>query len=199
MNVEPHNLLRLGNAVRIRREELGLQQTDLKRRGGPSSTTLSLIERGLYEMTPLMLRRLDQGLDWMDGSAADVLAGLEPTPIPRARPVRPKMGTETHRVWAIVNTLTGRIAASLQAQADLYEWTKVRLPASEQAEHESFAEAAAEPLVNASAEFAQLVANLAASPKKEKEHVMEAPQKSSAPETGDKNTRRMSTTRSTGA
>lgn len=74
------DLQRFGRIVRERREELGLQQEEMKDRGGPSSTTMSQIERGVGKPpTRLVLDRLDRGLGWASGSAKRTLAGGEPS------------------------------------------------------------------------------------------------------------------------
>lgn len=74
-------LVRFGALVRSRREELGIQQDEMRRYNGPSSTTLSGVERGMVHPSPLTLRRLDVGLRWEKGSAKAALAGGEPTPL----------------------------------------------------------------------------------------------------------------------
>lgn len=74
------NLARFGQIVRSRREELGIQQEDLDQYGGPSSTTLSRIERGIAPPSAKTLRKLDVGLRWATGSAARTLDGGEPAP-----------------------------------------------------------------------------------------------------------------------
>ena len=73
--------MRFGRIVRSRREQLGIQQEDLDQYGGPSSTTLSRIERGVADPSAKTLRKLDQGLRWASGSAKRALDGGEPTPL----------------------------------------------------------------------------------------------------------------------
>lgn len=49
--------------------------------GGPSSTTMSRVERGIAPPSAKTLRKLDAGLRWQQGSAARVLEGGDPTPL----------------------------------------------------------------------------------------------------------------------
>ena len=49
--------------------------------GGPSSTTMSRIERGVAPPSAKTLRKLDAGLDWESGSAKRALDGGDPTPL----------------------------------------------------------------------------------------------------------------------
>lgn len=73
------DLTRFGQIVRERRERLGRQQDRMTDYGGPSSTTMSKIERGdLSHPSPSTLRKLDTGLEWQPGSAATTLAGGTP-------------------------------------------------------------------------------------------------------------------------
>jgi transcriptional regulator with XRE-family HTH domain len=76
------DLARFGNIVKRRREQLDLQQEDMRHHGGPSSTTMSEIERGLARIHPSTLRKLDAGLRWAKGSAAKTLDGGEPEELP---------------------------------------------------------------------------------------------------------------------
>ena len=74
-----NELERLAKAVRLRREELGLRQDQMRNRGGPSTTKLTEIERAMPPApTAGTLRKLDVSLGWAAGSAAAVLAGGEP-------------------------------------------------------------------------------------------------------------------------
>lgn len=75
------DLGRFGRIVRERREELGLQQEDVRDHHGPSSTTMSGIERGAITPSPLTLRKLDTALQWVAGSAQIALGGGDPTPV----------------------------------------------------------------------------------------------------------------------
>lgn len=75
------NPIRFGQIVQKRREELGLTQDDIAAAGGPSDTTLTRIEKGLGASRPSTRRSLDKPLRWKPGSAADVWAGGDPTPL----------------------------------------------------------------------------------------------------------------------
>lgn len=79
---------RLAKAVKARRTQLGLAQGDLGGRGGPGVVTVGQIERGQNRPQGLTLARLDRALEWEPGSAAEVLAGGQPTPASGAS-VRP--------------------------------------------------------------------------------------------------------------
>lgn len=73
---------RLGEQVKKRRDELELSQIDVWQAGGPSNTTLSLVENGLVEtLTRTTARKLDKGLQWEPGSARAVWNGGEPVPL----------------------------------------------------------------------------------------------------------------------
>lgn len=75
-------LERLAEAVKNRREELGLTQGGLGSRGGPGVVTVGKIERAeIQQPQPATLAGLDRSLRWAQGSAAAVLAGQEPTPL----------------------------------------------------------------------------------------------------------------------
>lgn len=65
----------------MRREELGIQQEEMDDHGGPSSTTMSRVERGIAPPSAKTLRKLDAGLQWQQGSAARALEGGDPTPL----------------------------------------------------------------------------------------------------------------------
>lgn len=73
---------RLARAVHERRRMLGLTLDQLQEAGGPSDVTTGKIERGAHgNPSARTLRRLDVGLRWVEGSAARVLAGSDPTPL----------------------------------------------------------------------------------------------------------------------
>lgn len=77
------DLARFGAIVRQRREDLGLQQEEMRDRGGPSSTTMSGLERGVIpDPSRSTLRKLDAGLRWVAGSAKTTLDGGDPKPLP---------------------------------------------------------------------------------------------------------------------
>lgn len=70
-------LARFGQVVAARRARLGLTRFEVRDAGGPSDTTLGNIENGTLGRAPgpSTLKKLDQGLRWAKGSAADALAG----------------------------------------------------------------------------------------------------------------------------
>lgn len=86
MTTEPSDeqagLVRLGEAVRRRRMELGLSQRAVADRGGPSIRSLNKLEQGEPPRpTGSTLSKLDVALDWIPRTAASLLAGL---PLPHA-------------------------------------------------------------------------------------------------------------------
>lgn len=80
----------LAEAVRRRRDELGLSQGDLKSRSGPGVVTVGNVER-CDDPPPSRgtLAGLDRSLDWPLGTAAGLLAGrsVGPAGQPDPRPV----------------------------------------------------------------------------------------------------------------
>lgn len=67
----------LGHAVRARRAELHLLQSDLATRSGLSLSTISAIERGLADnLRPSSLTMLDRALMWEEGTAAYFYSGM---------------------------------------------------------------------------------------------------------------------------
>lgn len=66
----------LAEAMRVRREELGLNQDDLVRHGGPSQVTVGAYEAGRIpvKFQRATLEKLDRALRWVRGSAAAVLS-----------------------------------------------------------------------------------------------------------------------------
>lgn len=86
MTTEPSDehagLVRLGEAVRRRRLDLGLSQRAVADRGGPSVRSLNKLEQGEPPRpTGSTLSKLDVALDWIPRTAASLLAGL---PLPHA-------------------------------------------------------------------------------------------------------------------
>lgn len=70
----------LAAAVRQRRGTLRLAQGDLKALGGPGVVTVGQVERAaIASPQERTLAGLDKALGWVEGSAAAVLAGGEPT------------------------------------------------------------------------------------------------------------------------
>lgn len=80
---ETDDLARFGKVVAARRARLALTRFEVRDAGGPSDTTLGNIENDTLGRapSPAVLRKLDQGLRWSRGSAADVLAGGDPVPL----------------------------------------------------------------------------------------------------------------------
>lgn len=71
---------RLAEAVRQRREALGLTQVQLAERAGVTDTTIGNLEGGRkFRRTPASLPAVEQELGWTPGSARVVLAGGDPT------------------------------------------------------------------------------------------------------------------------
>ncbi|CAM3063786.1 helix-turn-helix transcriptional regulator [Skermania piniformis] len=76
----------LGKAVKARRTRQGWTQTQVAEAGGPSHATLVKLENGnLPKLTPAVLAKLDQGLNWAPGSAVAIMSGGEPTPLETSR------------------------------------------------------------------------------------------------------------------
>lgn len=120
------DLQRFGRIVRERREALGLQQEEMKDYGGPSSTTMSQIERAVGKPpSRLILNRLDRGLDWTPGSAQRTLAGGDPQTYTGAahRPTRaeppPTEAEPIVRLIDIVNANWLRAEAVVDQAVDL--------------------------------------------------------------------------------
>ena len=77
----------LGKAVRERRESLGLRQTDVQARGGPSFATVQNVEAG-RPVRSLTMAQMDRGLGWPTGTAAAVADGAQPpVPVPDTPPL----------------------------------------------------------------------------------------------------------------
>lgn len=77
-----YDVANLGREVKNRREALGLNQSDLKPRGGPSDGIVRDIEHGIWvpgRSARSTLGKLDDALEWVPGGAANALAGGQPT------------------------------------------------------------------------------------------------------------------------
>lgn len=76
---KPAEVRALAAAVKARREEIGRNQLDVRKHGGPANSTMTSIEqaKSLY-ITWHTLRCLDEGLDWPDGNAVRIVSGHEP-------------------------------------------------------------------------------------------------------------------------
>ncbi|WP_405490362.1 multiprotein-bridging factor 1 family protein [Nocardia sp. NBC_00511] len=75
------NWTRLGELVRLRREELGLTQSQVQERGGPSPALVRTLETGrARSMTRSKRRDLERALDWRLGSIDEAVTGGSPAP-----------------------------------------------------------------------------------------------------------------------
>lgn len=74
------NARRLAQAVRARREELGLSLLDVVKKGGPTKPTIIRYERGdiPHEVPPGTMAKFDHALDWEPGTAERILSGTDP-------------------------------------------------------------------------------------------------------------------------
>lgn len=73
---------RLSEAVRERRETLGMTQQDVQAAGGPAVATMRILEGARQEnYRGVILSRLEKALRWTPGSVQRVLGGGDPTPI----------------------------------------------------------------------------------------------------------------------
>lgn len=78
-------LRRFGKIVRSRRLALGLTQSQVTEKGGPSDKRQTQIENGTPPAPSLTtLAKVDMGLRWKPGSAAAALNGGTPTPVEAA-------------------------------------------------------------------------------------------------------------------
>jgi hypothetical protein len=76
---------RLGEAVLHRRTSQGWTQQEVWDRGGPSDSLQTEIESKRWKPTRTVkgtIRKIDTGMEWVVGSASEVLGGGEPTPLP---------------------------------------------------------------------------------------------------------------------
>lgn len=81
---------KLAEAVKARRNELGLTQADIGRLGGPSPAVVGAIENNrATQLSPRLRRGLDEALQWEAGSVSRVLAGGQATPINPKSPTDP--------------------------------------------------------------------------------------------------------------
>lgn len=85
---------RVGDRIRARRKELGFTQADVQARGGPSSATLRLIEKGAgADYRRGTIEPLERVLMWTQGSIErDLYFGQTPVPMDpaTARPIADK-------------------------------------------------------------------------------------------------------------
>lgn len=86
-NWKPDQVRRLGDAVRARRDEMGLSQMDVWKAGGPSNSTLTDIENArATKVEYRTLRKLDEALGWERGTALGHL-----TDKPLIKPLAPSI------------------------------------------------------------------------------------------------------------
>lgn len=75
-----HDWHRLGDAVRRRRERLGLTQQEVAGRGGPSTATMRQIEGALADgYRAKTLYALDEALGWFRGTCLSIFEGEYPS------------------------------------------------------------------------------------------------------------------------
>lgn len=93
--------MRLAHAARNRRLSLDLDQTEVAARAGLSSITISKIENG-HSVKLRTLWKLDKGLDWQPGSAAQVASdGLPPVELPYAGEIY--TDPDERKIWQITD------------------------------------------------------------------------------------------------
>ncbi|GFG83350.1 hypothetical protein [Mycolicibacter algericus] len=79
----PKNTERFGGIISDAFAALGVTQVELQKLGGPSDTTLRRIMEGHdVGISVRTLNGLDAAFDWPTGTAARVLAGADPPPLP---------------------------------------------------------------------------------------------------------------------
>lgn len=79
MNRDPHAWARLGHALRIAREHLGLSQDELAALAEVSTASVQSAEAGTVpkKRMPFTLAPIARALGWPQGAVDDVLAGAE--------------------------------------------------------------------------------------------------------------------------
>ncbi|MGW3491952.1 helix-turn-helix domain-containing protein [Streptomyces sp. NPDC001054] len=83
---------RLAKAVEARRKTLGLSQVQLADKAGVSESTVQNLEAGHRRTRmPTSLPGVERALGWAPESAASILTGGEPTPLPEPAPEAPKL------------------------------------------------------------------------------------------------------------
>ena len=99
------NRERLAEAVRKRRVALGLTQESIKAAGGPSSTTVSAFEDPSRPVPVKSIRKLEQALQWVEGSVAWIEQGDSPIPLRPAGDESPEKDPgELQREWELVRS-----------------------------------------------------------------------------------------------
>jgi len=94
--------------------------------GGPSSTTMSRLERGIAPPSAKSFRKLDVGLSWEPGSAKRTLNGGDPTPLPLVAEVTRRIEAAYRHIAALQTELdllqaeaaAGELSAAKEARAD---------------------------------------------------------------------------------
>jgi hypothetical protein len=105
-------------------EELGRSQTDLPGNGGPAPVTTRKVLNGL-PVSPQVLRRLDDGLDWAPGTGTRILAsGDAGLGASGAASRRPAQGAPSAPVVPIRDS---PVLAAIADDPDLTEETKLHL------------------------------------------------------------------------
>jgi transcriptional regulator with XRE-family HTH domain len=75
----PQSLIPLGEAIRTRREKLGLSQEKLAERSGLDRTYISMLERGKRNPSLLNLLKLVKGLGTSVSKLTEVYDDFDPT------------------------------------------------------------------------------------------------------------------------
>lgn len=100
---------RFGRLVESRRRELGLSHRAVSEAGGPTTVTISKIERGHTPQPGLKtFAKLDRALKWRAGSAARAFEGAEPEPIEGVKRRRPPATADSRRITATEDAVTLR-------------------------------------------------------------------------------------------
>jgi transcriptional regulator with XRE-family HTH domain len=106
---------RLGHDVRARRTELGLTQSEVADRGGPSVETLRTVENNRAgRLSPRMRRALERVLRWQSGGIDAVLAGGSAVRAADAGRALPEAGA-VHRIALARQVLSMRAAVERHA------------------------------------------------------------------------------------
>ncbi|MDM8086311.1 helix-turn-helix transcriptional regulator [Cellulomonas cellasea] len=104
----------LGEVVRMRREQGGLNQDELQERGGPGEVTVRNIENGRAQPSLKTLAKLDQALNWPAGLASEI-AGKRPRRAPLGELLALAMESDTVPRAAPPKALPSRAATTSAA------------------------------------------------------------------------------------
>lgn len=114
---------RLAQAVKERREELGMTQQDLSNRSGVSVPTIRAVERERSgELSTRVIRALETALGWQHGSIAAIAIGEDPTladdnvSVLRRGPVTITELTDIHETVATLEKLLEQRMEEMKAQ-----------------------------------------------------------------------------------